>query len=52
MTITTSTNTRRSTTTTAAPTVSMRRGMILSSSRGEPRPAPRSRWIGSLTVER
>lgn len=51
MTITTSTGTRRSSTS-AAPSVSLRRGMILSSSRGEPRPAPRATWIGRLTVER
>ena len=51
MTITTSTRARRSTTS-SAPSVSLGRGMILSSSRGEPRPAPRLNWIGRLTVER
>jgi len=51
MTITTSTRARRSSTS-SAPSVSLRRGVILSSSRGEPRPAPRPSWIGTLTVER
>lgn len=51
MTITTTNSPRRSTTN-AAPTISLRRGVLISSSRGESRPAPRGRWIGSLTVER
>lgn len=51
MTLTTTTR-ARSAATSGAPRINLRRGLFVNDPRTEPRPAPKSTWIGTLVVQR